>query len=171
MHFVCYCFQNRETKVGLAADLGSLQRLPKYCMNQSWVMDVCLSARDFPAHEALTNGLVSRTIPGDREKLIREALNYAGNIAKLSPVAIVGTKRALLHIRDNPVASGTLLFSFFCCIFKTILSNGVLFQLFFIEFQGLNQIAEWNMAMLQTGDIPKALQATMAKQTPVFSKL
>ena len=104
-------------------------------------MDICLSARDFPAHEALANGLVSRSIPGDKEKLLREALNYAGNISKLSPIAIIGTKRALVYNRDHGVPSG------------------------------LNQIGEWNMCMLQTGDIPKALQAQATKAEANFSKL
>ena len=44
-------FSVREVVVGLAADLGTLQRLPKIVGNQSWVRDICLTGRDFDAQE------------------------------------------------------------------------------------------------------------------------
>ena len=44
-------FSVREVVVGLAADLGTLQRLPKIVGNQGWVKDVCLTGRDFTAEE------------------------------------------------------------------------------------------------------------------------
>ena len=44
-------FSVREVVVGLAADLGTLQRLPKIVGNQSWVREICLTGRDFKAQE------------------------------------------------------------------------------------------------------------------------
>jgi delta(3,5)-delta(2,4)-dienoyl-CoA isomerase len=48
--------------IGLAADVGTLQRLPKIVGNQSWVRDVCFTARNFPASEAFQYGLVSNVV-------------------------------------------------------------------------------------------------------------
>jgi delta(3,5)-delta(2,4)-dienoyl-CoA isomerase len=52
-------FSVREVDIGLAADVGTLQRLPKIVGNQSWVREVCLTGRDFGSKEALEQGLVS----------------------------------------------------------------------------------------------------------------
>lgn len=40
-------FSIKEVDIGLAADVGTLQRLPKVVGNQSWVREVCLTARKF----------------------------------------------------------------------------------------------------------------------------
>ena len=45
-------FAVKEVDIGLAADIGTLSRLPKIVSNFSWVKDVCLSARNFDADEA-----------------------------------------------------------------------------------------------------------------------
>jgi delta(3,5)-delta(2,4)-dienoyl-CoA isomerase len=45
---------------GLAADVGTLQRLPKIIGSQSLVRDLCFTARKFMSDEALSSGLVSR---------------------------------------------------------------------------------------------------------------
>jgi enoyl-CoA hydratase/carnithine racemase len=47
-------------KTGLAADVGTLQRLPKIVGNDSLVRELVYSARKMPADEALSMGLVSR---------------------------------------------------------------------------------------------------------------
>jgi delta(3,5)-delta(2,4)-dienoyl-CoA isomerase len=52
-------FSVREVAVGLCADVGTLQRLPKVVGGQSWVRDVCLTGRNFGADEARKEGLVS----------------------------------------------------------------------------------------------------------------
>src|ERR1700759_5013272 len=46
-------FSVKEVDIGLAADVGTLSRLPKVVGNMSWVKDVCLTARIFGAEEAL----------------------------------------------------------------------------------------------------------------------
>lgn len=93
-------FSVREVNVGLAADLGTLQRLPKVVGNQSWVRDICVTARDFDADEALNFGLVSK-ICGSYEDLQTEGLRFATELASKSPVAVMGTKEMLLRkIKD-----------------------------------------------------------------------
>ena len=46
--------------IGLAADVGVLQYLPKIVSNQSLVRELCYSARKIPSDEAEKMGLVSR---------------------------------------------------------------------------------------------------------------
>lgn len=52
-------FAVKEVDIGLAADIGTLSRLPKAVGNFSWVKEVALSARVFGAEEASQVGLVS----------------------------------------------------------------------------------------------------------------
>lgn len=49
----------KEVDIGLAADIGTLTRLPHSVGNHSWVKDIALTARIFGADEALKFGLVS----------------------------------------------------------------------------------------------------------------
>lgn len=44
----------------MAADVGTLQRLPKVIGSDSLVRELCYTARKLPAAEALSAGLVSR---------------------------------------------------------------------------------------------------------------
>lgn len=56
-------FSVKEVDIGLAADIGTLTRLPKANVAMSFIKDVCLTARDFSAQEALTVGIVSGQSP------------------------------------------------------------------------------------------------------------
>lgn len=48
----------QEVDIGLAADLGTLQRLPKVVGNVSLARELVYTARKFSAEEALAMGLV-----------------------------------------------------------------------------------------------------------------
>ncbi|KAL7746959.1 hypothetical protein RI367_007671 [Sorochytrium milnesiophthora] len=98
-------FTVKEVDIGMAADLGTLQRLPKVVGNQSLVRDWCFSGRYFDAKEALTAGLVSR-VGGTRAEAIEQALQYAHHLAEKSPLALAGIKRSLVYSRDHSVAEG-----------------------------------------------------------------
>eukprot|EP00051_Salpingoeca_urceolata_P031872 m.13322 g.13322 ORF g.13322 m.13322 type:complete len:289 (-) comp4522_c0_seq1:82-948(-) len=98
-------FQVKEVDVGLAADVGTLQRLPKVIGNQSLVRELCFTARAMPAHEALDAGLVSR-VCHDKEELLSACLTMAETIASKSPVAVQGTKVNLIYSRDHSVEEG-----------------------------------------------------------------
>ncbi len=96
-------FAVKEVDIGLAADIGSLSRLPRAVGSLSWAKDVCLSARVFAAPEALAAGFVSRVLP-DKAAAVADALALAAALAAKSPVAVQGTKELLNHGRDHPVA-------------------------------------------------------------------
>ena len=98
-------FAVKEVDNGLAADIGTLSRLPKVVSSFSWVKDVCLSARTFGADEALRVGLVS-DVYGSKDEAVKEGLKLAAVIAGKSPVAVQGTKELLNWSRDHTVADG-----------------------------------------------------------------
>ena len=98
----------KEVDVGLAADIGSLARLPKVVGNSSWIKDVCLTARMFSPEEALAVGFVSQVLP-DKKSAVDAALKLAAKIAGKSPVAVQGTKELLNHARDHPVKDSMFL--------------------------------------------------------------
>nr|AZL94643.1 enyol-CoA hydratase [Nephromyces sp. MMRI]AZL94644.1 enyol-CoA hydratase [Nephromyces sp. MMRI] len=105
-----FCSQNsyfcvKEIDIGLAADLGTLQRLPRIVNNHSWVREVCYTARNILADEALLVGLIS-SIFKSRKELYDEATKLALTIASKSPIAIYGTKYALNYSRDHTVQEG-----------------------------------------------------------------
>ncbi|OJJ69718.1 hypothetical protein ASPBRDRAFT_57339 [Aspergillus brasiliensis CBS 101740] len=98
-------FTVKEVDIGLAADIGTLSRLPKVVGNFGWVKEVALSARIFGADEALRVGYVNRVFK-NKEEAVRGALDLAGLIASKSPVAVQGTKELLNYSRDHSVAEG-----------------------------------------------------------------
>lgn len=98
-------FSVKEVDIGLAADIGTLTRLPKVVGNYSWVKDVCLTARVFGADEALRVGFVSGVYPTKSEGM-EAAVEMAKLIASKSPVATMGTKEILNWSRDRPVEDG-----------------------------------------------------------------
>lgn len=98
-------FQVKEVDIGLAADVGTLQRLPRVIGNQSLVNELAFTARKMMADEALDSGLVSRMFP-DKEVMLDAAFTLAAEISTKSPVAVQGTKINLLYSRDHSVAEG-----------------------------------------------------------------
>ncbi|KAF2243933.1 delta-delta-dienoyl-CoA isomeras-like protein [Trematosphaeria pertusa] len=98
-------FSVKEVDIGLAADIGTLSRLPKAVGNSSWVKEICLTARIFGGEEAQSVGLVSG-VYGDKSEAVQEALKIASVIASKSPVATMGTKELLNYSRDHSVADG-----------------------------------------------------------------
>ncbi|KAG0051195.1 putative enoyl CoA hydratase [Gryganskiella cystojenkinii] len=98
-------FSVKEVDIGLAADVGTLQRLPKVVGNISWVRELCLTGRNFDAKEALEYGFISKLVE-DPAKMLAEALATATIIAEKSPVAAIGTKHLLNYSRDHGVQEG-----------------------------------------------------------------
>ncbi|CAL4084123.1 unnamed protein product, partial [Meganyctiphanes norvegica] len=97
--------QVKEVDVGLAADVGTLQRLPKIMGSESLVRELCFSARKMFSDEAFQSGVVSRVFP-DKESLLEGAVDMAALIASKSPVAVQGTKKSLINARDHSVEEG-----------------------------------------------------------------
>ena len=98
-------FSVREVKIGLAADIGTLQRLPKIAGNDSLVRELCFTGDFFGANTALQMGLVSKVLPNSGA-LWKDALDVASKIASNSPVAVRGTKQSLVYSRDHSVQDG-----------------------------------------------------------------
>ncbi|XP_044257309.1 delta(3,5)-Delta(2,4)-dienoyl-CoA isomerase, mitochondrial [Tribolium madens] len=98
-------FQVKEVDIGMAADVGTLQRLPKVIGSDSLVRELCYTARKMPATEALQSGLVSKVFE-DKASMIEGVIGIAKEISKKSPVAVQGTKVSLVYSRDHTVQEG-----------------------------------------------------------------
>lgn len=109
----------KEVDIGLAADIGTLTRLPKSVGSMSWIKDVTLSARVFGAEEAAAQGLVSG-VYATKEEAIAAGLEKARLIASKSPVAVLGTKELVNWSRDRPTEDGEF---FLRCFFSPNLSQ------------------------------------------------
>ena len=97
-------FQIKEIDLGLAADVGTLQRLPKL-IPQGIVRELAFTGRKFSGEEARELGLVNRCYD-DKKTMISAGRKIAKQIAANPPLAIRGVKEMLLHARDNSVADG-----------------------------------------------------------------
>jgi len=96
-------FTVQEIHIGMAADLGVLQRLPKI-VPQAVAREMAYTGDRMGAERALAVGLVNAVLP-DAAGTIAHALALAQNIAAKSPLAIAGTKLALNHARDHGTAA------------------------------------------------------------------
>lgn len=92
----------KEVDLGLAADIGTLQRLPKVIGNDSLARELCLTARKLGAAEAEKVGLVSHVYE-DHPIMVEKAIELATEIAGKSPVAVQGTKIHMNYARDHTV--------------------------------------------------------------------
>ena len=97
-------FSIREIDIGMTADVGTLQRLPRL-IPDGVVRELAYTGREMRAAEALAVGYVNRVFE-DRETMMREVTAIARNIAAKSPLAVRGSKEMLLYSRDHSVAEG-----------------------------------------------------------------
>ena len=94
-----FCIQ--EINVGMVADVGTLQRLPKL-MPMAVVKELAYTGRRLSADKALQYGLVNEVL-ADAAAALAAAMKTAAEIASKPPVAIWGTKQALHYARDHSV--------------------------------------------------------------------
>ncbi len=94
-------FSIRETRLGIIADIGTLQRLP-HIIGQGWFRELALTGRDWTAEEALRMGYVTR-LCDDHEALVNEARAIALELAGLPPLAVQGIKEVANYGRDHGV--------------------------------------------------------------------
>lgn len=97
-------FAIEEIHIGMAADVGTLQRLPKL-IAPAVAADLAYTGRRFSAAEAKEFGLVS-AVHDTPDTVLQAALELADQISKKSPLAIAGIKRNLAYARDHSVADG-----------------------------------------------------------------
>ncbi|XP_032683484.1 delta(3,5)-Delta(2,4)-dienoyl-CoA isomerase, mitochondrial isoform X2 [Odontomachus brunneus] len=98
-------FQIKEIDIGMAADVGTLQRFPKIVGSDSLVRELVYTARKYPAAEALKDGFVNRMLDNE-ESLLRKSIEIAEDISKKSPVATQISKISMLYSRDHSVQEG-----------------------------------------------------------------
>lgn len=98
-------FSIEEINIGMAADVGTLQRLPRL-IPMGIVQELAMTGRRFTAEEARDWGLVSGTLEADAGAVRSAALTMAAGIAAKSPLAIAGIKNAVIYARDHRVADG-----------------------------------------------------------------
>ena len=129
-------FSIKEIDIGMAADVGTLQRLPRI-IGDGMLRELAYTGRQFGAEEARSIGLVNR-VYADQDSLLAGVMEIARQIAAKSPIAVTGTKAMISYMRDHTVNDG------------------------------LEYVATWNSAMLQSNDLRVAIAAHMSKQTPEF---
>lgn len=95
-------FTIKETELGMTADVGTLQRLPKL-IPQGVVRELAFTGRNFSAQEALALGLVNQVFES-QEAMLDGVMAIAAQIAKHSPLAVTGCKEMLNYSRDHSVA-------------------------------------------------------------------
>ena len=94
----------KEINIGMTADVGTLQRLPKI-IPEGVARELAYTGDRMPAQRALECGLVNQVFD-DHESLVSGVLDIAGRIARHSPLAIWGTKEMINYTRDHSVADG-----------------------------------------------------------------
>lgn len=97
-------FTIKEIDMGMVADLGTLQRLPKF-VKPAVVSEMAFTGRKVGAEESKEIGLVNQHY-SDKATMMAEVQKLADMIASKSPLAIRGTKEVLRHTRDHSVADG-----------------------------------------------------------------
>ncbi|MEO1292914.1 MAG: enoyl-CoA hydratase-related protein [Pseudomonadota bacterium] len=95
-------FRVEEINIGMMADVGSLQRLPKL-MPEGLVKELAFLGRTLTADRALAVGFVTE-VHADAEAVVTGALAAAGEVAGKAPLAIAGSKAAIHYARDHSVA-------------------------------------------------------------------
>ncbi|AKA80654.1 MULTISPECIES: crotonase/enoyl-CoA hydratase family protein [Pseudomonas] len=129
-------FSIKEIDIGMAADVGTLQRLPRI-IGDGMLRELAYTGRQFGAEQARSIGLVNRVF-ADQQSLLAGVMQIAEEIAAKSPIAVTGTKAMISYMRDHTINDG------------------------------LEYVATWNSAMLQSNDLRVAIAAHMSKQKPEF---
>ncbi len=94
----------RETKIGIVADVGTLQRLPKI-ISKGHMAELAYTGKDIDASRAKEIGLVN-DIYEDREAVIKAAHALAAEIADNSPLVLKGVKNVLAYGEDKSIRDG-----------------------------------------------------------------
>ena len=102
-----YCTEDaffcvKETEIGIVADLGTLQRLPRL-IPEGLARELAYTSRRMSAEEALRVGLVNQVFANVSD-MQAGVLDIASQIANKSPLCIAGTKRMLNYNHDHGVS-------------------------------------------------------------------
>jgi len=97
-----FCIQ--ETNIGMTADVGTLQRLPKL-IPEGVVREYAYTGRRMTAARAQELGFVN-AVYDDHAALLAGVTEIAHEIASKSPLAVWGCKEMINYARDHSVADG-----------------------------------------------------------------
>ena len=92
-----FCIQ--EINIGMTADVGTLQRLPKL-IPEGVCRELAYTGRRMKADEAKSVGLVNEVF-SDQDSLLDGVMEIAEEIASKSPLAIWGSKEMITYSRDD----------------------------------------------------------------------
>jgi enoyl-CoA hydratase len=125
--------------MGLAADVGVLQRLPRI-VGEGRAREMAYTCRDVRGPEAEAWGLVNACIEADdADALVAHVQGIARDLATKSPLAMRGTKHAITYARDHTTADA------------------------------LDQIATWNASALLSDDLTEAVTAFAEQRPPRYA--
>ncbi|MGI9610612.1 MAG: crotonase/enoyl-CoA hydratase family protein [Acidimicrobiia bacterium] len=86
-------FSIRETRMGLVADIGTLQRLPGI-VGPGHTAELAYTGKDIDSKRAAAIGLVNDVLP-DQASLFEAAIALASEMASMSPLVLRGVKKTL----------------------------------------------------------------------------
>ncbi|MBT5137662.1 MAG: enoyl-CoA hydratase, partial [Acidimicrobiaceae bacterium] len=97
-----FCIQ--EINIGMTADAGTLQRLPKL-IPEGIVRELAYTGRRMSATRAAEVGLVNEVF-ADHDAMLSGVHEIAAEIASKTPLAVHGTKEMINFTRDHSVQEG-----------------------------------------------------------------
>jgi enoyl-CoA hydratase len=97
-------FSIKEIDIGMTADVGTLQRLPRL-IGEGMARELAYTGRSVSGTEAASMRLVNRVFE-TREALYAGVQEIAATIAAKSPLSIRGSKEMITYARDHSVADG-----------------------------------------------------------------
>jgi enoyl-CoA hydratase len=97
-------FSIKEIDLGMTADVGTLQRLPRL-IGDGMARELAYTARRFDAAEARDMRLVNRVFESP-QALRAGVREIAAGIAAKSPLSVRGVKEMINYARDHSVADG-----------------------------------------------------------------
>ncbi len=95
-------FRIEEINIGMMADIGSLQRLPRL-LPDAVIKELAFLGRTLGAERAEALGFTNATATS-AETVLAAAFEAAVTVRGKAPLAIAGTKRMLRYARDHSVA-------------------------------------------------------------------
>jgi enoyl-CoA hydratase len=96
-------FGQPEIKLGVMPGAGGTQRLTR-AIGKAKAMEMVLTGRNMNAREAEAYGLVTSVVPS--EATVPAALELAGRIAAMAPVAVLAAKAAVNRAEELPLEAG-----------------------------------------------------------------
>jgi enoyl-CoA hydratase len=98
-------FGQPEIRIGVMPGAGGTQRLTR-AIGKARAMELILTGRTMTATEADAHGLVTAVVPA--EATVDAALELAGRIATMPPLAVRAAKQAILDAGRRPLDEGLI---------------------------------------------------------------